>query len=117
MAVTSMVYFLFMNLRLNPTVDRLWEGHDEYLNSLNPTKAENDAPNVLFILMDDMAYADISAYSMMAEGEATINTPNIDSIADGGIFMEDFYASAPVCTPSRFSALTGRYASRGYIDN
>jgi arylsulfatase A-like enzyme len=54
---------------------------------------------------------------MMAEGEATINTPNIDSIADGGIFMEDFYASAPVCTPSRFSALTGRYASRGYIDN
>ncbi len=117
MAVTSMVYFLFMNLRLNPTVDRLWEGHDDYLNSLNPTKAENDAPNVLFILMDDMAYADISAYSMMAEGEATINTPNIDSIADGGIFMEDFYASAPVCTPSRFSALTGRYASRGYIDN
>jgi arylsulfatase A-like enzyme len=117
MAATSMVYFLFMNLRLNPTVERLWEGHDDYLNSLDPSKKEANSPNVLFILMDDMAYADISAYSMMAEGEATINTPNIDSIADGGIFMEDFYASAPVCTPSRFSALTGRYASRGYIDN
>ena len=117
MAATSMVYFLFMNLRLNPTVERLWEGHDDYLNSLDPSKAEADAPNVLFILMDDMAYADISSYSYMAEGEATINTPNIDSIAENGIFMENFYASAPVCTPSRFTALTGRYASRGYIDN
>ena len=117
MAATSMVYFLFMNLRLTPTVERLWEGHDDYLNSLDPSKAEADAPNVLFILMDDMAYADISSYSYMAEGEATINTPNIDSIAENGIFMENFYASAPVCTPSRFTALTGRYASRGYIDN
>lgn len=117
MAATSMVYFLFMNLRLNPTVERLWEGHDDYLNSLDPSKKEANSPNVLFILMDDMAYADISSYSYMAEGEATINTPNIDSIAENGIFMENFYASAPVCTPSRFTALTGRYASRGYIDN
>lgn len=117
MAATSMVYFLFMNLRLNPTVERLWEGHDDYLNSLDPSMKETNSPNVLFILMDDMAYADISSYSYMAEGEATINTPNIDSIAENGIFMENFYASAPVCTPSRFTALTGRYASRGYIDN
>ncbi len=117
MTATSMVYFLFMNLRLNPTVERLWEGHDDYLNSLSPDKADSNSPNVLFILMDDMAYADISAYSFMEEGKATINTPNIDSIAENGIFMENFYASAPVCTPSRFTALTGRYASRGYIDN
>ena len=117
MAATSMVYFLFMNLRLNPTVERLWEGHDDYLNSFDPSMKETNSPNVLFILMDDMAYADISSYSYMAEGEATINTPNIDSIAENGIFMENFYASAPVCTPSRFTALTGRYASRGYIDN
>ncbi len=117
MTVTSLVYFLFMNLRLNPTVERLWEGHDDYLKSLSPDQTKEDSPNVLFILMDDMAYADISAYSFMEEGKATINTPNIDSIAENGIYMENFYASAPVCTPSRFTALTGRYASRGYIDN
>ena len=40
MAATSMVYFLFMNLRLNPTVERLWEGHDDYLNSLDPSMKE-----------------------------------------------------------------------------
>lgn len=117
MAGTAVIYLFFMNLRLTPTVESLQKGHDEYLNSLNASKAKSNSPNVLFILMDDMAYSDISCYSYLGSENATINTPNIDSIADGGIFMENFYASAPVCTPSRFSALTGRYAARGYLDN
>ena len=116
MLATSLVYIFYMNLRLSPTVERLWKGHDEYLKSIS-NKAETNAPNVLFILMDDLAYADISSYSMLGGKYATINTPNIDSIAENGIYMENFYASAPVCTPSRFSALTGRYATRGYMDN
>ena len=116
MIATALVYFFFMNLRLSPTVERLWKGHDEYLDSIS-NKAENNSPNVLFILMDDLAYADISSYSMLGGKYSTINTPNIDSIAENGIYMENFYASAPVCTPSRFSALTGRYATRGYMDN
>ena len=109
---TSILYFLYMSLRLTPRVDRMFEGEEEYLSYLKGKRAEQ-APNVLFILMDDMAYADLSCYSY----ENAINTPNIDEIADGGIYMENFYASAPVCTPSRFSALTGRYATRGYLDN
>lgn len=114
---TTLVYALFMNLRVRPTVDRMWEGHDDYLNSVK--KADADAPNVLFVLMDDMAYADISSYSYLnnTDKEPTINTPNIDSIADGGIMMDNFYSSSPVCSPSRFSILTGRYSSRGYLDN
>lgn len=117
MTGTLLIYFFFMNLRLTPTVERMWEGHDDYLNSLTPDKADSNSPNVLFILMDDMGYGDISSYSYLGSEDATINTPNIDSIGANGIYMENFYASAPVCTPSRFSALTGRYAARGYLDN
>ena len=117
MAGTSLVYFFFMNLRVTPTVDRLWKGQEDYLKSLNPDKTDENSPNVLFILMDDLAYADLSCYSYMKDGKATIKTPNIDSIAENGIYMENFYASAPVCSPSRFTALTGRYATRGYLDN
>ena len=112
---TSAVYALFMNLRVRPTVDRMWEGHDEYLSSVKQRK--KGSPNVLVILMDDMAYADISAYSYQSGRPATIDTPNIDSIADNGVMMENFYASSPVCSPSRFSLLTGRYSSRGWLDN
>ena len=67
--------------------------------------------------MDDMGYSDISAYSYLGNKKATINTPNIDSIADNGIMMDNFYSASPVCSPSRFSLLTGRYSSRGYLDN
>ena len=124
MTATSLCYVFYMSLRIRPTVESLQAGHDAYLKELSKTQADADAPNVLIILMDDMAYSDISAYSYLGKANATIQTPNIDSLAVGGkyaeesgIFMENFYASAPVCTPSRFSLLTGRYATRGYIDN
>ncbi len=117
MAGGSVIYLFFMSLRAKPTVESLQEGHDAYLQRIARAKATEGSPNVLIVLMDDMAYSDISAYSYLGEENATIKTPNIDSIADNGIFMENFYASAPVCTPSRFSLLTGRYATRGYIDN
>lgn len=124
MTATSLCYVFYMSLRIRPTVESLQAGHDAYLKELSKTQADATAPNVLIILMDDMAYSDISAYSYLGKANATIKTPNIDSLAEGGkyaeesgIFMENFYASAPVCTPSRFSLLTGRYATRGYIDN
>ena len=114
---TSIVYAMFMSLRARPTVERLWEGHDAYLDSVVSAKKKG-SPNVLVILMDDMAYADISAYSYKyAEQLSTIDTPNIDSIAQNGVMMDNFYAASPVCSPSRFSMLTGRYSSRGYLDN
>lgn len=131
---TAIVYVFFMNLRCRPTVESLKVGHEEYLTSVknkgfNKNYKTQDNPNVLVILMDDMAYSDISAYSYLASRidgasgtvtdsvNATINTPNIDSIADGGIMMDNFYSASPVCSPSRFSILTGRYSSRGYLDN
>ena len=129
MVGTAIVYVFFMNLRCRPTVESLQAGHDDYLASVKNKYTTQDKPNVLVILMDDMAYSDISAYSYLSSKingtsgtvtdskNATINTPNIDSIADGGIMMDNFYSASPVCSPSRFSILTGRYSSRGYLDN
>lgn len=118
MAGTAIINVFFYNLRLRPTCESLQQGHDDYLKSVADKYSTNsNSPNVLVILMDDMAYSDISAYSYLGSDKATINTPNIDSIADGGIMMDNFYSASPVCSPSRFSILTGRYSSRGYLDN
>ncbi len=117
MIATSVIYAFFMNLRCRPTVESLQAGHDDYLNNVKNNYDTQNKPNVLVILMDDMAYSDISAYSYLGSEGATINTPNIDSIAQNGIMMDNFYSASPVCSPSRFSMLTGRYSSRGYLDN
>ncbi|WP_222711387.1 sulfatase-like hydrolase/transferase [Parahaliea aestuarii] len=64
-------------------------------------------PNIVFIFADDLGYGDLSSF-----GSTTIDTPRIDSLAQDGIRLTDFYAASPVCSPSRASLLTGRYASR-----
>lgn len=114
---SSLFYFFAMSMRMRPTVKSMQKGHDDYLKNVNPAK--EGAPNVLIILMDDMAYSDISCYSYLnKEGKApTINTPALDALAEDGVSFENFYACSPVCSPSRFGILTGRYASRGYLDN
>jgi arylsulfatase A-like enzyme len=59
-------------------------------------------PNIVFILADDLGYGDVGAY-----GQKKILTPNIDRLAKEGVKLTDFYAGAPVCSPSRGSLLTG----------
>jgi arylsulfatase A-like enzyme len=63
-------------------------------------------PNVIIIYADDLGYGDLSCYGGVTP------TPNIDRIAREGIRFTDFYVAAPVCTPSRFSLLTGGYPQR-----
>ncbi len=106
----SIELFIKMNLRIRPQVASLQEGHDEFLSSLR-YKDTSHSPNILLIFMDDLGYGDISAY-----GNTAINTPNIDYLVENGVLMENFYAASPVCTPSRFALLTGRYAARGHLD-
>ncbi len=72
------------------------------------------APNIVFILYDDMGYGDIGAG---AEGSAMIATPNIDQLAAGGVVLTDFHSPSPVCTPSRAGYLTGRLAPRAGLPN
>ncbi len=106
---TTVFYVLTMNLRAKPNVDRLWEGHDDYLDGVN--KAQKGSPNVLFILMDDMGYGDTSLNG------AIYDTPNMDRIGEEGISFDNFYSSYSVCSPARFALMTGRYPFRGYADN
>ncbi|MDG2167308.1 MAG: sulfatase [Opitutales bacterium] len=65
------------------------------------------SPNVIFILMDDMGYSDVSCY-----GAEKVNTPHIDRMAEEGIKFTDFHTAASICSPSRAAFLTGAYPQR-----
>jgi arylsulfatase A-like enzyme len=73
-----------------------------------------DAPNIVFILYDDMGYGDIGAG---AAGSNMIATPNINQLAANGVVLSDFHSPSPVCTPSRAGFLTGRLAPRAGLPN
>jgi arylsulfatase A-like enzyme len=64
-------------------------------------------PNVLIVLADDQGYADTGF-----QGCRDIPTPNIDSIAAGGVRCTNGYVSGPYCSPTRAGLLTGRYQQR-----
>jgi len=68
----------------------------------------NDRPNVVFILADDLGYGDVACYNP----ESKVPTPNLDKLAAEGIRFTDAHSPATVCTPSRYSLLTGRMAFR-----
>ena len=69
--------------------------------------AATDSPNVLIIFVDDQGYYDLGCY-----GATEVKTPRIDAMAKEGILFEDYYAAAPICSPSRAGLLTGCYPRR-----
>ena len=64
-------------------------------------------PNIVFILADDLGYADTGA-----TGARSIRTPNIDSIAAEGMTVANGYAASAICSPTRTALLTGQYPQR-----
>ncbi len=68
---------------------------------------EKQKPNIIHIIADDVGYDDLSCF-----GSKDIHTPNLDLLAEEGMKLTQFYAPHGTCTPSRASALTGRYAPR-----
>jgi len=64
-------------------------------------------PNFVFLLADDLGYADLGCY-----GSDKIATPNLDRMAAEGIRFNDFYTGEPVCTPTRAALMTGCYPKR-----
>ena len=81
----------------------------------------SDKPNIVLILADDLGYNDLSCYrefiTKQSEEPPTCQTPSLDSLAKRGMLFTDFYAGAPVCSPSRAALLTGRNHCRTGIYN
>ena len=64
-------------------------------------------PNIVILFADDLGYGDLGSY-----GHPYNRTPNLDRLAAEGQRWTDFYAPAPVCSPSRGALLTGRLPNR-----
>ena len=93
----------------NPTYENIqinWED--------GPKTRTSSKPNIIIILVDDLSFNQISSYGGgMAKGQ--FKTTNIDKLANDGVLCTNGYSSSPVCSPSRASLLTGRFATRfGY---
>ncbi len=67
-------------------------------------KEEQQKPNIIFILCDDMGYGDLACY-----GQKYIETPNLDRLAAEGMLFTQAYAGSPVSAPSRASLMTGQH--------
>ena len=68
-------------------------------------------PNIVLILTDDLGYGDVS----FLNPESKVQTPHMDALARAGVWATDAHAPSTVCSPSRYSILTGRYAWRGSL--
>jgi arylsulfatase A-like enzyme len=71
------------------------------------TRAQSPKPNIVFILADDLGYADVSSY-----GQRDYTTPNIDRLAIEGLKFTQAYANSSVCSATRTALITGRYQYR-----
>ena len=70
--------------------------------------AQDRLPNIVFILADDLGYGDVGCYNPASK----IPTPNLDRLAAEGLRFTDAHSPSTVCTPTRYSVLTGRMAFR-----
>lgn len=66
-----------------------------------------ERPNILFILADDLGWADLGCY-----GSSAIRTPNLDRLAADGVVFRHGYACSPWCSSTRIGLYTGRYPTR-----
>jgi arylsulfatase A len=71
-------------------------------------QAKQNHPNIVFILADDLGYGDVGCYN----SESKVPTPHLDRLAKQGMRFTDAHSPSTVCTPTRYSFLTGRMAFR-----
>jgi arylsulfatase A-like enzyme len=76
-------------------------------SSSQPEPKAPRRPNIVYIMADDLGYADLSGY-----GRKDYSTPALDKLASEGTRFRQAYAIAPVCTPTRVGLMTGRYPAR-----
>ncbi|MEI6894430.1 MAG: sulfatase-like hydrolase/transferase, partial [Colwellia sp.] len=77
-----------------------------YAIEVTNISTDKKLPNIIVILADDMGFGDIGAYNK----NSAIPTKNLDQLAKEGISFTDAHTPSSVCTPTRYSLLTGRYA-------
>ena len=99
----------------------VYRNHDDYIGDptmktpiflmasllLGSALAAAEQPNIVFIFVDDQGYYDLGCY-----GATEVKTPRIDALAAQGTRFTDYYAAAPICSPSRAGLLTGCYPRR-----
>ncbi|MHB1326813.1 MAG: sulfatase-like hydrolase/transferase [Gemmatimonadales bacterium] len=86
-----------------------------FLNILTPSVVHsqtNRTPNVVLIVTDDAGYGDLGSY-----GATDLRTPHLDALARAGVRFTDFYANAPLCTPTRAALISGRYQQRSSLEH
>lgn len=82
-------------------------GNNAYLEN---ERADNDKPNIVFILADDLGYHQLGCF-----GSDFYETPNLDLMATEGMRFTNAYAASGVCSPTRSSILTGKYPARNNL--
>ena len=73
---------------------------EDSISSYKPEKSLNNRPNIMYIVLDDIGFAQLGCYG------STIHTPNIDKLAEGGLRYNNFHTTA-ICSATRASLLTG----------
>jgi len=76
-----------------------------------PAPTPPQRPNFVFIVADDLGYADLGCYGGRPAEFGAVS-PHIDALAAGGLRFTEGYSNAPVCSPTRFALMTGRYQYR-----
>ncbi len=78
-------------------------------------EAESELPNVVFILADDIGQGDIGFYHReRTGGREVVPTPNLDALLKSGIRFDDAHTISALCSPTRYSVMTGNYTFRCY---
>lgn len=94
-----------MKLKLVVCLFHVW-----FSAAVTPAAEKAEQPNVIFVMADDQGSIDLGCY-----GSTDLQTPNIDVLAARGVRFTQFYSAAPVCSPSRAGALTGRWPVRAGV--
>ncbi len=88
----------------------LWLALGLLAGALACSNPEEKPPNIVFIMADDLGYAELGCY-----GQELIRTPHLDGLASDGMRFTNFYSSSAVCAPARCSLMTGRHGGHAYV--
>ena len=77
---------------------------------LCPGLSAADKPNIIYIMLDDAGYGDVSCY-----GQKNFKTPNVDALAAGGLKFTQHYSGSTVCAPTRCCLMTGLHTGHAFV--